>query len=72
MLLFLIVEYGIKGQKLRVQVAGRYIREGWFEPLTWETNNKGNHIIHSGGKYDSYLQVPIIPPRYQAGSYVYR
>lgn len=61
-----------KGQKLRVQVAGRYIREGWFEPLTWETNNKGNHIIHSGGKYDSYLQVPIIPPRYQAGSYVYR
>lgn len=22
-----------KGQKLRVQIAGRYIREGWFEPL---------------------------------------
>lgn len=61
-----------KGQKLRVQVAGRYIREGWFEPLTWETDNKGNHIIHSGGQYDSYLQVPIIPPRYQAGDYIYR
>ena len=62
-----------KGQKLRVQVAGRYIRdEGWFEPLQWETDNKGRHIIHSGGKYDSYLQVPIIPPRYQAGSYIYR
>lgn len=61
-----------KGQKLRVQIAGRYIREGWFEPLQWETDNKGRHIIHSGGKYESYLQVPIIPPRYQAGSYVYR
>lgn len=61
-----------KGQKLRIQIAGRYIREGWFEPLQWETDNKGNHIIHTGGKYDSYLQVPIIPPRYQAGSYVYR
>jgi predicted acyl esterase len=60
------------GQSLRVQVAGRYIREGWFEPLTWETDNKGNHIIYSGGKYDSYLQVPVIPPRYSDGNYVYR
>lgn len=61
-----------KGQKIRVQVAGRYIREGWFEPLQWETDNKGTHIIHSGGKYESYIQVPIIPPRYKTGSYVYR
>jgi len=61
-----------KGQQLRLLVAGRYIREGWFEPLRWETNNKGNHIIHSGGKYDSYLQVPVVPPKYQAGDYIYR
>jgi len=61
-----------KGQKIRVQVAGRYIREGWFEPLAWETDNKGNHVIHSGGKYDSYLQIPVIPPKYQAGDYSYR
>ncbi|MGB4661208.1 MAG: CocE/NonD family hydrolase [Mobilitalea sp.] len=61
-----------KGQKLRVQVAGRYIREGWFEPLAWETDNKGKHVIYSGGKYDSFLQVPIIPPKYQAGDYIYR
>lgn len=61
-----------KGQKLRVQIAGRYIREGWFEPLAWETDNKGNHIIYSGGKYESYLQIPVIPPRYQAGDYIYR
>lgn len=62
-----------KGQKLRVQIAGRYIREGWFEPLSWETDNKGDHIIHTGGTYDSYLQIPVIPPKYQTKSgYTYR
>jgi uncharacterized protein len=61
-----------KGQKLQVVIAGRYIREGWFEPLVWKTNNKGNHIIHTGGTHDSYLQIPVIPPKYRAGDYVYR
>jgi predicted acyl esterase len=61
-----------KGEQLRVLVSGHYIRpEGWFEPLSWKTNNKGKHIIHSGGKYDSYLQVPVIPPKHQAGDYIY-
>jgi len=41
-----------------------------FEPLSSEapegvvpqflTRNKGDHIIHTGGQYDSYLYVPII------------
>jgi len=61
-----------KGQKLRIQVAGRYIREGWFEPLAWDTENKGKHIIHTGGQYESFIQVPVIPPKYKAGEYVYR
>ncbi|RJR34469.1 MAG: CocE/NonD family hydrolase [Desulfobacteraceae bacterium] len=61
-----------KGQQLQVLVSGHYIREGWFEPFSWELNNKGKHVIHSGGKYDSYLQVPVVPPRYRAGDYVYR
>ena len=61
-----------KGQQLRVEVAGRYIREGWFEPLTWETDNHGQHIIHTGGQYESYLQIPVIPPKYKAGNYTYR
>lgn len=61
-----------KGQHLRVQIAGHYIREGWFEPLTWETDNKGNHVIHSGGKYDSYIQIPVIPPKYVDGDCIYR
>jgi predicted acyl esterase len=61
-----------KGEQLEVQVSGHYIREGWFEPFSWEVDNKGEHIIHSGGKYDSYLQIPSIPARYQAGDYIYR
>ena len=62
-----------KGQKIRVQVAGRYIREpGWFERLVWTPDNRGSHVIHSGGAYDSFLQIPVIPPRYVAGDYVYR
>jgi len=61
-----------KGEQLRLRFAGRYIREGWFEPFSWETNNKGNHIIHTGGKYDSYLQIPVIPPKYVSGDYIYR
>jgi hypothetical protein len=46
--------------------------EGWFITPNYATNNKGNHIIHAGGKYDSYLQIPAIPPKYQAGDYIYR
>jgi putative CocE/NonD family hydrolase len=61
-----------QGQQLRLQIAGRYFREGWFEPFTWELQNKGQHVIHCGGQYESYLQIPLAPPRYQAGDYVYR
>ncbi len=53
------------GEILRVQVAGRYIRDPhWIEPLMWETDNAGNHIVHTGGEHDSYLQIPVVPPRY--------
>ena len=61
-----------KGQKIRVQIAGRYIREDWFEPLSWEAENHGDHVIHTGGQYDSFLQIPVIPPKYQDGDYIYR
>ncbi len=61
-----------KGQKLQLQIAGRYIRDEWFEPLVWFPDNKGEHVIHTGGKYESYLLVPEIPPRYEDGDYIYR
>ena len=61
-----------QGEKLRIQIAGRYVRGNWFEPLTWDTDNHGRHVIHTGGAYESYIQVPVIPPRYQTGGYVCR
>ena len=27
------------------------------------TSAKGRHIIHLGGKYGSYLQVPVVPEK---------
>ncbi len=61
-----------KGQQIRVQISGRYIREDWFEPLYWDTDNKGNHIIYTGGKYESFLQIPVIPPKFQDGDIIIR
>ena len=60
------------GQQLRVLVAGRYLREGWFEPFSWDTDNAGRHVIHTGGEFESFLQVPVVPPKYQDGDYVRR
>ena len=61
-----------KGEQLRVEIAGFFHRENWFEPFDYDTINEGKHIIHTGGEYDSYLQVPYIPPKYVVGDYVYR
>lgn len=62
-----------KGEYLRLVISGNYKREpGWFEPLSWILDNKGKHIVHSGGQYEAYLQIPVIPPRHKSGEYVYR
>ena len=53
------------GETIRLQVAGRYIREAhWIEPLMWETDNKGEHVFHTGADHVSFLQIPVIPPKY--------
>lgn len=61
-----------KGERFRVQISGRYIRDGWFEPLPWDTENHGTHNIHIGGEWESWIEVPVVPPRYQAGEYIHR
>ncbi len=62
-----------EGQQLRVLVSGHYVRhEGWFEPFKWDLRNKGKHIIHTGGKYDSHLLVPVIPPKLKTNTYLSR
>lgn len=50
------------GERLRVVVSGHYVREpGWIEPFAWDTRNRGEHVIHTGGDFDSHLLVPTIP-----------
>lgn len=61
-----------KGEQLRVEIMGHFEREDWMEPFDYDTINTGKHIIHAGGEYDSFLQVPYIPPKYTSGDYVYR
>ncbi|WP_273735299.1 CocE/NonD family hydrolase [Mycolicibacterium septicum] len=50
------------GERLRVVVGGRR-DPAWFLPFAWELRNRGEHVIHAGGKYDSHLLVPVIPGR---------
>jgi predicted acyl esterase len=53
-----------KGEKLRVVVQGSDIHAYPYERHSNEhtmTVNRGRHIIHAGGKYDSHLLVPVIP-----------
>ena len=52
-----------RGEKLRVIVQGSDIYY-YTDPLMLEhrsTINNGEHVIYTGGKYDSHLLVPVIP-----------
>ncbi|MPS26648.1 MAG: CocE/NonD family hydrolase [Alcaligenaceae bacterium] len=42
------------GQELRLTVAGDVLK-GTTAPA-----NAGRHVIHAGGKYDAYLQIPVV------------
>jgi len=53
------------GQRLRVVVAGHSLWKGQpgpfsESPMRYAVRNRGNHILHTGGKFDSYLLVPRI------------
>lgn len=64
-----------KGEYIVVRLAGRFIQTEWFHDasMTHQVDNgDGIHVIHTGGKYDSYLQVPSVPPKWVSGDYVYR
>ena len=64
-----------KGEKIQIVIAGRFIKTEWFHDtdMNHKTDNgDGMHVIHTGGQYDSYLQIPVVPPKYQVGDYIYR
>jgi len=55
-----------KGEKLRVVVQGSDVYYYPSEGHTCghlDTVNKGEHVIHTGGDYDSHLLAAVIPPR---------
>ena len=39
--------------------------------MAFDVDNGSQCVIHTGGKYASYLQIPFIPPKYKSGDYVY-
>jgi predicted acyl esterase len=48
------------GQKLRITVAGYNMEKPQFDHLPpIATRNRGEHILYTGGRYDSYLLVPV-------------
>jgi uncharacterized protein len=49
-----------KGESLRLCIQGHCPNEHWVTQYEWLIN-RGNHVIHTGGKHDSYLQIPVIP-----------
>ena len=67
--------YWHKGEQLQIEIAGRFIKTEWFHDTDFnhETDNgEGTHVIHTGGKNDSYLQIPTVPPKYQVGDYIWK
>jgi predicted acyl esterase len=54
----------LAGEKLQVVVQGGDIHKYPGDVLAqrhFTIRNKGQHVIHTGGQYDSYLLVPVIP-----------
>ncbi|KAH8693345.1 Alpha/Beta hydrolase protein [Phaeosphaeriaceae sp. PMI808] len=50
------------GEKLVVKISGHDMRLSEFGLLRGElvTGNKGRHVLHVGGEYGSYIEVPVI------------
>jgi predicted acyl esterase len=50
-----------KGDRLKLIVQGYDIIDFHYRYRHEETVNRGHHVIHGGGQYDSHLLVPVIP-----------
>jgi len=64
-----------KGEHLRLEISGRFIKSEWFEDQAMKfvtDNGEGRHVIHTGGEYPSFLQIPVIPPKYRSGDFFIR
>ena len=64
-----------KGESLRVEITGRFVRTEWYEDAKMgfiTDNGEGIHVLHTGDEYESFLQIPVVPPKYRVGDYIYR
>ena len=64
-----------KGETLRLEISGHFIKSDWFEDfrLGFDLDNgEGIHVFHTGGEHESFLQIPVIPPKFQVGDYIVR
>ncbi len=53
-----------KGERLDLYVAGYdYFPDRAMDRPAPNVNNRGVHVVHTGGKYDSYLMLPEIPEK---------
>lgn len=63
------------GERLRFELSGHDIVPEWqkanVDPAT-QDNGEGMHVIHMGGACESYLQIPVVPPKYRHGNLVVR
>ena len=52
------------GESLRLVIHGRDVYEyppGIVKMAHSKTRNSGTHVIHTGGRHDSHLLIPVIP-----------
>ena len=49
------------GEQLKLIIQGYEILSFFYRNHHEETVNRGHHVLHAGGQYDSHLLVPVIP-----------
>jgi hypothetical protein len=49
------------GEELRLLIQGYEILNFAYRNHHDDTVNRGHHVLHAGGQYDSHLLVPVIP-----------
>jgi len=62
-----------EGEKLVVFLSN-WRNIGGIDIYEHDSITKGNHVIHTGKGFDSYIQIPVIPPKYKSktGNMIYR
>ena len=52
-----------RGQQLELEVSGYELMTAHMGDMKIETINRGEHTVYTGGEFDSYLLIPVIPQK---------